>query len=112
MPSKILIIDETKAARAIVKRSFKTFNCEFLEAGNGSEGLELAISEKPDLIILDVTIREIEGVELLEKLKREPSLKNVPVIMLTALQNDHDMITVIRGWVSAITSKRTLKAVK
>ena len=112
MPSKILIIDDAKAARTIVKRSFKAFNCEFLEAGNGTEGLELAISEKPDLIILDITIQEIDGIELLEKLKREPSLKNVPVIMLTALHSDHDMIKVIRGWVSAITSKRPLKAVK
>ena len=112
MPSKILIIDDAKAARTIVKRSFKAFNCEFLEAGNGTEGLKLAINEKPDLIVFDITVQEIDGVELLEKLKSEPALKNVPVIMLTALQNDHDMVNVIRGWVLAITSKRPLKAVK
>src|SRR5882757_8034386 len=55
-----------------------------VEAANGEEGLAAAAREKPDLIILDVTMPVMDGVTMLTKLKEDEALKSIPVIMLTA----------------------------
>ncbi|MES1167811.1 MAG: response regulator, partial [Oleiharenicola lentus] len=70
--------------RIIVRKTFKSYDCEILEAGNGVEGLALAAKSMPDLILLDVTMPVMDGVEMLTKLKADPQLKGIPVMMLTA----------------------------
>jgi two-component system cell cycle response regulator len=84
MRYKILTVDDSKTVRIIVRKAFKAFDCEILEAGNGVEGLALAAKETPDLILLDVTMPVMDGVEMLTKLKADPALKGIPVMMLTA----------------------------
>jgi two-component system, cell cycle response regulator len=84
MRYKILTVDDSKTVRIIVRKAFKTYDCEILEAGNGVEGLALAAKETPDLILLDVTMPVMDGVEMLTKLKSDPALKGIPVMMLTA----------------------------
>lgn len=84
MRYKILTVDDSKTVRIIVKKAFKSYDCEILEAANGVEGLALAAKESPDLILLDVTMPVMDGVEMLTKLKADPALKGIPVMMLTA----------------------------
>ncbi|HYD83514.1 MAG TPA: response regulator, partial [Opitutus sp.] len=84
MRYKILTVDDSKTVRIIVKKAFKSYDCEILEAANGVEGLALAAKETPDLILLDVTMPVMDGVEMLTKLKSDPALKGIPVMMLTA----------------------------
>lgn len=84
MRYKILTVDDSKTVRIIVKKAFKLFDCEILEAGNGVEGLAVAGKENPDLILLDITMPVMDGVEMLTKLKSDAALKSIPVIMLTA----------------------------
>ena len=84
MRYKILTVDDSKTVRIIVRKAFRTFDCEILEAGNGVEGLAIAAKETPDLILLDVTMPVMDGVEMLTKLKSDPALKAIPVMMLTA----------------------------
>lgn len=84
MRYKILTVDDSKTVRIIVKKAFKSYDCEILEAGNGVEGLALAAKENPDLILLDVTMPVMDGIEMLTKLKADPALKGIPVMMLTA----------------------------
>jgi len=84
MRNKILTVDDSKTVRIIVRKAFKSFDCEILEAANGVEGLALAAKEQPDLILLDVTMPVMDGVEMLIKLKSDPLLKPIPVMMLTA----------------------------
>ncbi len=84
MRYKILTVDDSKTVRIIVKKAFKSYDCEILEAANGVEGLALAAKENPDLILLDVTMPVMDGVEMLTKLKADPALKGIPVMMLTA----------------------------
>jgi two-component system cell cycle response regulator len=81
---KILSVDDSRTIRMIVGRSFKPYDCTVIEASNGEEGLATAAKEKPDLIILDVTMPVMDGVTMLTKLKEDPELKSIPVIMLTA----------------------------
>lgn len=84
MRYKLLTVDDSKTVRIIVKKAFKLFDCEILEASNGVEGLAVAAKESPSLILLDVTMPVMDGVEMLTKLKADPELKGIPVIMLTA----------------------------
>jgi two-component system, cell cycle response regulator len=84
MPPKILSVDDSKTIRLIVGRAFKPYDCVLVEACNGEEGLAAAQREKPDLIILDITMPVMDGVTMLTKLKEDPALKPIPVIMLTA----------------------------
>lgn len=84
MPHKILSVDDSLTIRMLVKRSFKSFDCAVFEASNGEEGLAAAIREKPDLIFLDITMPVMDGVTMLTKLKENPEVKGIPVIMLTA----------------------------
>jgi len=84
MPKKILTVDDSKTVRAIVRKTFKSFDCDILEAGDGVEGLSVAAKTMPDLILLDITMPLMDGVEMLAKLKSSPQLKAIPVLMLTA----------------------------
>jgi two-component system cell cycle response regulator len=84
MGLKILTVDDSRTIRLIVSKAFKSFDCEVLEAQNGVEGLAVATKEKPDIIILDITMPIMDGYETLTKLKSDPELKGIPVIMLTA----------------------------
>lgn len=84
MSKKLLTIDDSKAVRMIVKKAFKEFDLEIPEATNGVEGLAAASKESPDMILLDITMPVMDGIEMLTKLKADASLKHIPVIMLTA----------------------------
>ena len=84
MPKKILSVDDSKTVRLIVRKAMKPFDMVVCEAQNGEEGLAVARAEKPDLILLDVTMPVMDGVEMLTRLKADPELKQIPVMMLTA----------------------------
>ncbi len=84
MRKKILTIDDSKTVRIIVRKAFKVFDCDIFEACNGVEGLAVAAKEMPDLILLDITMPVMDGVETLTRLKSDPLLKAIPVMMLTA----------------------------
>ena len=96
MSYKILTVDDSKTIRMIVKKAFKHFDCELMEAENGVEGLSLAAKEKPDLIVLDITMPVMNGIEMLEKMQGEIGLKNIPVIMLTAESSKDNVLQIVK----------------
>jgi DNA-binding response OmpR family regulator len=96
MAYKILTVDDSKTIRMIVKKAFSQYNCDLFEAENGVEGLALANKEIPDLIILDITMPVMTGIEMLEKLKSEKELKDIPVIMLTAESGKENVMKIVK----------------
>jgi two-component system cell cycle response regulator len=84
MPIKVLSVDDSRTIRLIVTRALMPYDCVVIEAANGEEGLAAAAREKPDLILLDITMPVMDGVTMLAKLKENDELKQMPVIMLTA----------------------------
>lgn len=84
MRYRVLTVDDSKTVRIIVRKAFKPYDCDIIEAANGVEGLAMAGKENPDLILLDVTMPVMDGVEMLTKVKADPLLKSIPVVMLTA----------------------------
>lgn len=83
MAHRILTVDDSKTVRIIIRNAFKRFDCEVIEAGHGVEGLEKA-KLKPDVILLDITMPVMDGLQMLAKLHADPELSSIPVIMLTA----------------------------
>jgi len=84
MPIKILSVDDSKTIRLVVARALRPYDCILCEASNGEEGLAAVASEKPDLILLDITMPVMYGVTMLTKLKEDAEMKKIPVVMLTA----------------------------
>lgn len=80
---KILIIDDEDAILKMYGIVLSTYN--IITASNGSEGLELARKEKPDLIYLDIIMPEMNGLDVLKKLKEDSETAKIPVILLTNL---------------------------
>ena len=96
MAYKILTVDDSKTIRMIVKKAFRPYNCELFEGENGVEGLAIAAKEMPDLIILDITMPVMTGIEMLGKLKAESDLKDIPVIMLTAESGKENVMQIVK----------------
>jgi DNA-binding response OmpR family regulator len=96
MALKVLTVDDSKTIRMIVKKAFQNYNCEITEAENGVEGLAAAAKIKPGLIILDITMPVMTGTEMLERLKGDADLKNIPVIMLTAESGKDNVLNIVK----------------
>ena len=96
MALKVLTVDDSKTIRTIVKKAFRPYDCEMIEAENGVEGLAAANREKPDLIVLDITMPVMNGIEMLEKLKGDAVMKNIPVIMLTAESGKDNVMQIVK----------------
>jgi len=82
---KILIVDDELDMRIYVTTLLETNGFIPLSATNGEEGLELARLEKPSLIILDLMMPKMGGIKMYQELKKDPDLKETPVIMLSAI---------------------------
>ena len=96
MALKVLTVDDSKTIRMIVKKAFQNYNVEITEAENGVEGLAAAAKIKPGLIILDITMPVMTGTEMLERLKGDANLKNIPVIMLTAESGKDNVLNIVK----------------
>jgi len=80
--TRILIVDDSLFQRRIISTPLKTEGYEVIEAINGRDGLEKILSGKPDLILLDILMPEMDGFEMLKKLRDTGN--TIPVIMLTS----------------------------
>lgn len=96
MAIKVLTVDDSKTIRMIVKKAFKPYQVDITEAENGQLGLAAAQERRPDLIILDITMPVMTGIEMLEKLKADPDTKDIPVIMLTAESGKDNVMHIVK----------------
>ena len=102
---KILLVDDEPDLISTVKYRLKFANYEVVTATNGHEGLAQAAAEKPDLILLDTNMPEMNGHEVLDHLRADPALKNIPVIMLTARAEPQDIAAASTRGVSNYVTK-------
>jgi len=87
---RILVVDDEERIKNFLKSKLKASGYEVLTASNGLEGLEQAQAQEPDLIVLDLLMPKIGGLEMLKELR---GFSTVPVIILTAKGADADRIT-------------------
>jgi two-component system alkaline phosphatase synthesis response regulator PhoP len=86
--AKILVVEDQEEIAALLKFKLKNSGYDVLLAENGKNGLESARNNSPDLIVLDVMMPVMNGVEMLKALKSDDNLKSIPVIMLTAQSSE------------------------
>jgi CheY-like chemotaxis protein len=80
----VLLVEDNEDNRIVYSTILKHFGYEVTEALNGEEGIAKARSEKPDLILMDISIPIIDGWEATQVLKHDPSTRSIPIIALTA----------------------------
>lgn len=84
-PKKILVIEDDENIRKAIETKLKSVGFNVLTASDGSEGYNTALSERPDLILLDVILPVMDGVTVLDKLRADAWGKDVPIIILSNL---------------------------
>lgn len=88
--SKILIVDDDKAINELIKVNLKLCGYEVVQAYDGVEGFALAKQEMPNLAILDVMMPNVDGYTVAQRIRQYEPLKNIPILMLTALSDIQD----------------------
>jgi len=92
--STVLTVDDSKVVRSMVTRHLQPYGCTIIEATNGQEGVEMARTHQPDLVLLDVTMPVMDGRQALGELRKDAATKGIPVIMLTA-ESGRDLVVEI-----------------
>ena len=88
MIKRVLIVDDSSTARLVIKRCMEmtiNYDVEFLEATNGVDALEVLKSEQIDLVMSDINMPEMDGIQLLNRLKSSPRLNELPVIIISSV---------------------------
>jgi len=89
---KILIIDDEEDFRFFVKGNLEnTKQFQVFEAASGKEGIEIATGEKPDLILLDISMPEMSGEEVAKRLSKIPETNKIPILFFTALVTKNEI---------------------
>ena len=84
MKPKILTVDDSQTIRSIIKKMLSGYQCDIIEAADGIEGLAKARKEDPGLVILDIDMPGMNGLELLMNLRNDDRFMQTPVFMLTS----------------------------
>lgn len=89
---KILLVDDEPDILEFIRYNLQKENYKVIVASNGKEGLDMAKKEKPDLIILDVMMPGLDGIETCQEIRKIPGLENVLIAFLTARNEDYTQI--------------------
>ncbi len=87
---KLLLIDDEPAIQTLVRLVMEADDWQVLVASEGMQGLALAREQHPDVILLDVALPDVSGLEICRQLKADPSTSATPVAMLTAMAQETD----------------------
>jgi len=90
---KILIVEDDEYVRGALIERLKSERFDLVTAGDGEEGLRMALAERPDLILLDIIMPKMDGMTMMKKLRESGDWgKTVPIILLTNLNADEDIL--------------------
>ena len=91
-PPQILIVDDNAANVDILETRLAAHGYDIITARDGAEGLAVAMERKPDLILLDIMMPKMDGIEVCRRLKGDPSLPFIPIILVTAKAAVEDVV--------------------
>lgn len=92
MPQTLLVIDDEPQIRRVVRNAFKDNAARVLEAATGAEGIDLAAAEHPDLIILDLGLPDVVGVDVCREIRKWSA---APILVLSARHSDEEKVTLL-----------------
>ena len=102
---KVLIVDNDRASRDLVRAILKSVRCEIIEASHGQQGLDMLRQEQPDLVLLDLDMPGLDGLEVVKKIREDPTLVNLPVVAVTAFAMDRDREKAMEAGFTAYITK-------
>ena len=92
-PPRILIVDDNETNRDILVTRLAKHGYETLQAADGEEALASACEHRPDLMLLDVEMPKLDGFEVCRRLKKDPAMPFMPIILCTARAASQDVVT-------------------
>jgi two-component system chemotaxis response regulator CheY len=94
----ILVVDDSRIMRNIVKNTFSLLKipCQFLEAANGKEALQMLMSHKTDLVLLDWNMPQLSGIDFLKMVRSTEEYKKLPIIMVTSEAARYNVIEALK----------------
>ena len=84
MKQKILIVEDNHLNMRLIEMILKASSYTLLKATDGEEALDIATREQPDLVIMDIRLPKVSGLEVAQRLKEDPAFSHIPIIALTA----------------------------
>jgi len=103
---RVVVVDDTSEARRLIRRILQSQgDFEIFEAVTGREAIELVTRERPDLVILDLMMPEVDGFEVLDALRSQPATANIPVIVATAKELTVDEKSRLQGQIQSLMLK-------
>jgi CheY-like chemotaxis protein len=104
-PSSILIVDDDPQNIRLIKAMLKPFSIEVMVADGGKAGVEMALKKKPDLIILDLMMPEVDGFDVVSRLKEDPAASQIPILIYTAKNITSEDRERLQGNIQSIIQK-------
>lgn len=108
LKKKILVVDDEQDIREIIRFYLEDSGYEVIEASNGKEALELAQKHRPELITLDILMPGMDGFEVIKNLKEKDQTKDIPVIILSVVPENHRYHHAIAEYISKPFEKNAL----
>jgi CheY-like chemotaxis protein len=106
LAKRVLVIDDEEDIREIVQASLMIMlGVEVILASSGQEGLQKAVEQQPDAILLDVMLTDVDGIAVFQKLQANPMTQQISVIFLTAKSNASDQLRFAQLGVNGVITK-------
>jgi CheY-like chemotaxis protein len=102
---KVLIVDDNRASRDLIRAILKTVRCDITEASHGQQALDLIQQERPDLVLLDIDMPGMDGLTVVQKIRENTSLVGLPVVAVTAFAMEGDRERAIAAGFTAYVTK-------
>lgn len=108
--TRILIVDDSPTQINVLSRILAKQGYEVISAADGTQGVDMASSEKPDLILMDVVMPNLNGFQATRQITRNPATSHIPVIMLTSKDQETDRVWAERQGASDYLTKPPVEA--
>lgn len=105
MPKKVMIVEDNELNMKLFRDVIETSGYMSIQTRSGLEALEIARQHKPDIIIMDIQLPEISGLEITKQIKEDNNLQDIPVIAVTAFAMKGDEERIRKGGCEAYISK-------
>jgi two-component system cell cycle response regulator DivK len=105
MSKRILVIEDTENNRRILNDLLTNAGFEVIEAIDGEKGVAMAAAQRPDLILMDIQLPQVSGLEVTRWIKDDPELRSIPVVAVTAFAMKGDEERIREGGCEAYLSK-------
>ena len=105
MNQEILIVEDNEKNMKLVRDILRHNGHATIEAGTGEEGVRLAIEKRPDLTLMDIQLPDIDGIEALARIRKDPALDPMPVIAVSASVMPDDQHKIVSSGFDAFVTK-------